>query len=861
MIFLNYRVADTGPTAARLADRLRAEFPDGVFYDARSIESGTQWPESLRAALAATRVMVSLVGRDWLKAADEYGRRRLDHPDDWVRNEIATTLGRKVPVVPLLIDGAAMPPAEALPDCLHPFATTQARTLRTRLEFEDDFRGLVDALHPHAGGLPVLSPPPAAKKPFHLRYTSLGESFIGRDALLADLRDRRAAAVQAGRWPNHALLGLGGVGKTRAAVEYALRYRDEYAAVLFAAGDTPSTLRQSFAEMLRELMPSVSVDLPEPDRAAAAVRWLGDHPGWLLVIDNVDSEEARDTVLDYLPKIPDGHVLVTGRFQAWGNDVTPLDVKELTRGHAVEFLTKTTAAHRQAEADDAREVGLLADDLGYLCLALEQAAAYIRKLGLSFREYRRRWASNQKNVRQWADRIMRYHDEQAVTPSVATTWQTTFDELSEAGKSLLWLLCWLSHDPLPRFLLGSPALEPLLRETGTDPAADAEFALAELRDYSLLRPIPGSTEFAGEVHRLVQLIGRDRQTEDEKRRRVTGLLKLVTDATPRETDDAVNWPKWKSVAEHARAATGFADDTCRGMEYVWVIERRGRYHAARAEYAEAERLFREALQRCRDLPAEPLELAYALCNMDWLLDGMNRKAEAEPYSREALALRQENLPVDHPDVATSLDNLATLLDGTCRQAEAEPLYREALAVRRKVLPAGHPDIATILNNLASLLSDTGRAREAEPLFREALAISRAALPAHHPHVAGSLNSLASLLATTGRRAEAEPLFREALSIQRGALPVGHPDIAPVLTGIAALYFSTYRFKDAKPLLQEAYEILLAVRLREGYMPDQHDNYKENFRTVLKALKYTDARIKQILKKVEDEVRAKVQGGK
>lgn len=118
VIFINYRRTDAGWPADRLADKLRAVFgEDRVFLDVRSIEVGEDFTEEIRSHLERAAVLIMLIGKSWLFVHDKFGRRRLDHWDDWVRREIRTALARKsCKVIPVLLDDAELPnEKQALP--------------------------------------------------------------------------------------------------------------------------------------------------------------------------------------------------------------------------------------------------------------------------------------------------------------------------------------------------------------------------------------------------------------------------------------------------------------------------------------------------------------------------------------------------------------------------------------------------------------------------------------------------------------------------------------------------------------------------------------------------------------------------
>lgn len=149
-IFLSYRRVDTSGHTGRLSDVLDARFGrDAVFHDIQSIEAGTRFDEVIDSALAECRVFVPLIGDDWLGITGADGRRRLDDPEDLVRREVAAALRRGVPVIPVLLEGATMPAAAALPEELQPLTRHQAVEISdTRWDF--DVQRLIAAIE-HAG--------------------------------------------------------------------------------------------------------------------------------------------------------------------------------------------------------------------------------------------------------------------------------------------------------------------------------------------------------------------------------------------------------------------------------------------------------------------------------------------------------------------------------------------------------------------------------------------------------------------------------------------------------------------------------------------------------------------------------------
>lgn len=139
-IFLSYRRKDSASATGRLSDRLEEHFgPQRVFHDHESILAGEDFAAAIRRAINLSTVVLAVIGPDWLDARDEHGMRRLDDPADFVRLEIAGALDAGLPVLPVLVEGAAMPTAAQLPAALAEFARCQAVELSdSRWRYDSD---------------------------------------------------------------------------------------------------------------------------------------------------------------------------------------------------------------------------------------------------------------------------------------------------------------------------------------------------------------------------------------------------------------------------------------------------------------------------------------------------------------------------------------------------------------------------------------------------------------------------------------------------------------------------------------------------------------------------------------------------
>jgi hypothetical protein len=164
----------------------------------------------------------------------------------------------------------------------------------------------------------------------------------------------------------NAVHGLGGVGKTRLAVEYGWQRQDDYNALLFVVASSPEDLRRNLAALVGPLV----LDLEEQDakeeeaKVAAALRWLRNNPGWFLILDNVDTREAAQTAEGLLAQLHAGDVLITSRLARWSKKVEPLELDVLAADDAVAFLLERTEDRRRKTPTDEADARTLATELG-----------------------------------------------------------------------------------------------------------------------------------------------------------------------------------------------------------------------------------------------------------------------------------------------------------------------------------------------------------------------------------------------------------------------------------------------------------------------------------------------------------------
>jgi tetratricopeptide (TPR) repeat protein len=715
---------------------------------------------------------------------------------------------------------------------------------------------------------------PDPRRPIRLPHASIGPDFKGRADFLAELH----AGLQLGRDPKLAIVsravrGLGGIGKTCAAVEYAWAHRNAYNAVLFSTAESPDALQRGLAGLTGPLHLPEAVATEQKVQVQAVLDWLNANRDWLLILDNVDTQDALHAVRALA--IGGGCLLITGRLSGFGGGIGILDLDLLDPDAATAMLLDRTSDRRMAADDAARARVLATQELDRLPLALEQAVAFIQHLGCGFADYQARLHATPEALLDRADLALTHYDR-----TVFRTWHASMAALTPPARALLELVAFLAADPVPDALLDVPV-------PGM-PAADLREALADLVRYSLARRearLPGFS-----VHRLVQAVARrGLAAAGLERERLEQALGWVNAAFTGNPQDVRTWPVLDPLTPHAEAVVAHADAMGITGPASQLMTQVGLLFHAKAAYARAEPLYRRALaideaslgkdhpivaSRLNNLAAllrttnrlgeaEPLyrralaideaslgkdhpTVASILNNLALLLRATNRLGEAEPLFRRALAIDEANYGTDHPAVATRLNNLAALLRDTNRLGEAEPLYRRALALGEASLGRDHPNVASLLNNLALLLHDTNRLGEAEPLLRRALAIDEVSFGKDHPTVATDLNNLAGLLRATNRLGEAEPLLRRALATVEATLGADHPDVTPKIAWLAEVVQATGRLGEAEPLKRRVLAIFLAFERTTGYAHPNRDVAIKNYVGLLEAMGKSEPEIAAII---------------
>jgi tetratricopeptide (TPR) repeat protein len=611
--------------------------------------------------------------------------------------------------------------------------------------------------------------------------------------------------------------GLGGIGKTQLALEYAHRsYRKAYRSILWVNAADQATLEASYLS-LANLLGLPEKDEPEINRIVQAMKiWLERHTGWLLILDNADDLQLARS---YLPTKPRGHILLTTRTQILGNIATRIEVEAMQQEEALLFLLR-----RSGELKDGIEPDTIASDirspaaqlveiLGGHPLALDQAGAYIEETRISIATYLQLYQEQRRILLNERGQLGDEHPE-----TVAVTFEVSFKQACEMYPlvgEILYFCSFLHPDAIPEELLFHD-------ESLNLNALSFNKAIAALLRYSLIKR--KYQEQVLSIHRLVQVVIRDGMDKESEKRWVERTVLLVSNTFPKV--EYQTWPQCERLLPHALICA----DLLREHHFIipqsiQLFSKAGYYLYLQAHFDEAEQVLTQALQIQEEPELDHPDREQILYDKVQILNDLgllyfakHKNEQAETLLQKALTIQEK---LNDPNPAQSLWILGLVYYGQGKDEEAEQYYQRALAIREEVYKKDEdpdyedPRVATVLNNLALLYDRQGKVDEAERLYKRALMIEEKALGPVHPDLARTLRCFAELYFDQGKYDQAEPLARRALEMNERIYGSQHPVVGMSLTDLAMIYHEQEKYEEAEALYQKAIEVF------EGYSEPKH----------------------------------------
>ncbi len=617
------------------------------------------------------------------------------------------------------------------------------------------------------GVLPEPGPLPSGSRiPFIRNFVFTGR----RDALLALadalLPDRNPSQLGVTR----AATGMGGVGKTQLAVEFAYRYGRFFKGVHWV---------QASANVEKEIAAcglAMGVQ-PWPDEVAAQAmltltEWQKASPR-LIIFDNVVDTEILQK---WLPRLQGSRVLVTSRKANWpaalGMETFGLEM--LSPQESLELLHRL--APRLENTPDP-ELEALAKTLGYLPLAIDIAGNYLEaaetlKVSRYVQQLRQgKGAISHKSLKERAENLATRHE-----TSLLATFSLGWDEIKNQNARLIFLACG--------FCAPNLQIPPAVFEIGLELKEKPEevgLALNELYAFGFLRkgergqPLihPLLAEYARCLDREMESTGLQAAAE--------GIQTAANNAGQTGLPNA-----YSTLPEHLAIAAPLAEANRHALtgklynELGYYQDMVGDYENAKTAY-ECALTFDEVVYGPRHG-----EVAIRINNLGEVLRKQGDYPGAKAAFERDLSIEEEIFGHDHPRVAIVSNNMGLVLNELGDYSAAISAFERAIAIDEAEFGFDHPDVATDVHNLGLVLTAQGNFLSARASFERALNIFEKHYGKKHPSVGVVFNSLGRVSELQGDIQEAKAAYEQALEIFEKNLPDEHPNIQLIKDRLAGL---------------------------------------------------------------------------
>ncbi|MFE2019367.1 FxSxx-COOH system tetratricopeptide repeat protein [Streptomyces sp. NPDC059499] len=658
---------------------------------------------------------------------------------------------------------------------------------------------------------------------------SRNPSFTGRAGTLEQMRNGFAASgLQGG--PPQAVFGLGGVGKTQVAIEYAHRFAADYDAVWWIAAGQPGLVRQELAALAVELGLPVGDDVATTAAAVLeALRQGRPYRRWLLVYDNAERPEELAPLIPAGP----GHVLVTSRNRAWVALAVQVEVHVFTRDESVRLLRRQNPNLTDTEA------GQVAEALGDLPLAVGQAAAWLEQSAMPVETYLRLLETQ-------LTQMLEQEPPTSYPRSAAATWLLSLAAMREATPAaalLLEICAFFGPDPIPMWTLYGSRTAELLEQYDDrldDPMRMGRL-FTDINRYGLARTDQGDRTIS--VHRLVQEVLRSQVPRERWAEMRAHVHAILAEANPGYAEDPASWGRHAALLPHMAPSRAFSSRSARvrrwvvdAVRYLWrrsdhsaaletaeralglwvpvfgdgdslvILMRCQQANALRSagKLAEAHALGMEVWEQARESLGEDDEYTLiAAGNLGADLRSTGAYTKARDIDRETYRVSQRVHGLRTPRTLSAANNLAVSLFLSGDRQGARELDRYVYETRREVLGATHPYTLTSASNYARDLRETGAPEQALKLLQETVAAFRERTGDKHPETLSAARNLAAVLRRTGQYEAARALSADIYDTYMSVLGPDHPDTLSAATNLACALVATGDAQGARALAQDA----------------------------------------------------------
>ncbi len=621
--------------------------------------------------------------------------------------------------------------------------------------------------------------------------------FYGRKGILKSIYDNFQTSGLINCYQT--ISGLGGIGKTQCALEYAYQHQTEYNYILWINAETPQLIYSSFhriAEHLKLFQKDFILD--ENELQFKMQRWFETHENILTIFDNVENENS---IKLNLPLTDKERVLITSRkMNIYGTHRIDINVFNVTE--AVEFLLLRTKKRDRYEAKK------VAERLGFLALALDQAAVYILKTNISFAGYIE--LMNNYGLAVFDPKMELTSDE--YKKLVTATWDISFGKIKAKSAQQLFNFCaYMAPDNIPIDLFKSQCrFLPKPLRTDIQNNLTVESILADLQEYRL---VERKSDNIISIHRLVQEVVQDKIKGDFSW--IKNCVDMMEAVLPKDYSDQNSRGIFSLYVEHALSIAEHAMIEGVVMQgekqhqlkvaYLYELTAFGFYNLG--QYRQSLITFKNALDIYEKvLSKEHPVTARTYNSIAGIYEEQGNLPKAMEWNQKALHVREKTLGKEHPDTASTYNSTAVIYEEQGDLLKAMEWHQKALYIREKILGKEHPDTASTYHNIASLYDIQEDYPKALEFFQKALDIREKVLGKEHPDTASTYNTIGGVYTGQEDYSKAQEFLQKALDIREKLFGKEHPDTAITYNKIALMYLYQGDYPKSLEFSQKALDI-------------------------------------------------------
>ncbi|MEU4093310.1 FxSxx-COOH system tetratricopeptide repeat protein [Streptomyces sp. NPDC026673] len=567
-------------------------------------------------------------------------------------------------------------------------------------------------------------------------------NFTGREEQLTKLRQRLATGITTAVLPE-ALHGMGGVGKSQIAIEYVYRHGRDYELIWWIPSEQTNLIVQSLIELGEHMGLRVGADRSAVPAVLEALRVGQPYSNWLLVFDNAENPHE---VRQFFPHDGPGRVLVTSRNSQWSTLASSLEVDVFTRSESVALIKRRSPQIPDEAADR------LADALGDLPLAVEQAAVWLAETGMPAHQYLDLFETK-------CSELLELAPPPDYDLPVAAAWNVSLDRLREdhpAALQLLQICAFFAPEPISRgfFEAVRGVNAPAALKAALDDPIKLSQAVREIGRYALARIDHRNSTI--QVHRLVQRVLVEQMNPQERAEMRHYAHEILANADPRNPGLPEAWPRYSALLPHVRA-TRMVE--CEDGWARQLVLNEARFLQERSDYVEALQVADEAAAIWRRSLGDDHEHVIAIDQVRALaLRWQNRYTEAYELQAELVDRCQRVLGERNETTQRALSVLAILLRLRGDFYRASELDQQAFETTHRELGADDPGTLQSAHNYAVSLRLAGQFAEAYRLDEDTYERRVEVLGDDHLATLSSRYQMALDLQELGRGDEAKTLL-------------------------------------------------------------------------------------------------------